>query len=657
MKQSGGAAPIALGSFVLAAASMAVVLSSAGGAPEPVPAGLPDPGMFVGWALPAARLLLDVALVAVVGFLLAATFLLPGRGDQVEGIAVDAARAAARASAVWCVAALALFVLTTSDTFARPLGTLGWSLLSQLATETSIGRALLLHAAVAAVGAVVLRWSLSVRWLVAWLGITLATLVPLTSAGHSASSGSHDLAGVSLALHVASASLWIGGLAALGWVALRGSKRFAPALTRYSVLAGWAFALVAVSGVVNGAVRLGSWSEVFSSAYGRVVVVKVVLLGGLGLFGLVQRRRLAAQQAGFGAVALLELLLMAAVVGLSVALARTPTPVGEILSTPAEEILGGPVPPAPGVARILWGFSGNGVGLLVVGLGTALYLRGWWTLRRRGDHWPVGRLLAWLVGMTVVAWSTFGGLGVYSHVLFSAHMVSHMMLSMVAPIFLVLAAPMTLALRTLPGPRQPGEKSPRSLLNGFLHSRFSQVLTFPLVPPLIFVGSLYGLYFTPLFGTMMDSHWGHAVMELHFLAAGTLFYYVVIGVDPQPRQVPPLARFGLLLLTLPFHAFFAIAVMSSNRVFASDYWELLDRPYSTDLLRDQYVGGSIAWALGEVPLLVVMIALFVQWIRSDQREARRLDRQADRDEDAALEAYNAHLRDLAEHGRRRDPDA
>ncbi len=172
---------------------------------------------------------------------------------------------------------------------------------------------------------------------------------------------------------------------------------------------------------------------------------------------------------------------------------------------------------------------------------------------------------------------------------------------------------------------------------------------------MLFVGSLYGLYFSGAFESLMGNHWGHAIMELHFLAVGTLFYYVLIGVDPAPRAIAPLVRFGMLLVTVPFHAFFAVVVMSSNTVFAGDYWRSLHRPYRTDLLADQYLGGGMAWAMGEIPLILVMGAILVQWYRSDAREAKRFDRSESRTGDEQLEAYNARLRDLAEHGKRRDP--
>lgn len=641
--------------FLLAAGVLVVFLELGGGAPKPpLSSDIPDPGAFVGWAVPFTKLLTDAAAVIVIGFLAAAVFLLPSKGE-VEGLSVQAVRIAVRWATVWSVASIFYFFVKVGDTFAAPLTGLRSAYVTGFA-DTSEGRAILLQALAAGLVAVAARWTLGTSSLAAILGLALAAMAPIALTGHTASSGSHDLATTSLLLHLIGVTLWVGGLVALGWVALRGSKRLEPAIARFSSLALWSFVIIGVSGMVNAAVRLGSFGEVFGSDYGRLVLAKVAALVVLGALGVWQRRRIVDQGAGFLRLALTELFLMSATIGLAVALSRTPPPVGEnVLKTPIEELLGGPLPAAPTVLRLLWGWSGNGVGLAVVGLGTALYLRGVWAMRKRGDAWPVGRTISWLLGMLVISWATFGGLGVYSHVLFSAHMASHMLLSMVAPIFLVLGAPITLALRTLPGPRQPGEASPRTMLLAVLHSRFSQLVTFPLVGPLLFVGSLYGLYFSGLFETLMGNHWGHPIMELHFLTVGILYYYVLIGIDPAPRSISPLVRFGMLLVTVPFHAFFAIAVMSSNTVFAADYWRALERPYRVDLLADQYLGGGMAWAMGEIPLILVMGAILVQWFRSDSREAKRFDRSESRTGDEELEAYNARLRDLAEHGKRRDP--
>lgn len=635
---------------------LVAALEIGGGAPETVPAGIPDPGLLTGWGLPVTKLITDFSAVGVIGFLAAAVFLMPSSGPTIQGLSVEAVGIAGRCAAVWAVSTMVLFFFTVSDVFALPLtGSTKWSLVSQFVDNTSLGRGILGQLAFAIVIWALSRWVIGVKGVAGLLGLALAGLIPISLTGHSAGSGSHDLAIVSLLLHLGGVTLWVGGLAALAWIAWRGSKRLDAAILRFSTLAAWCFAIVGVSGAFNASVRIGSWGALFSTSYGLLVIGKVAALVALGVFGMRQRRRIIARQAGFTALAWRELLIMGMTIGLAIALSRTPTPVPtDLYQSAVEELIGGPFPPAPTAWRILWGWSPNGVGLAVVGLGSALYLRGVWAMRSRGAEWPVGRTISWFAGMLLISWSTFGGLGVYSHVLFSAHMASHMVLSMVAPIFLILAAPMTLALRTLPGPRQSGEVGPRQLLMAFLHSRFSRFVTHPLVGPALFVGSLYVLYFTPLFGVLMNNHLGHAIMVVHFLTVGTLYYYVLIGIDPSPRRLDPLVRFGGLLVTVPFHAFFSIIVMQSDQLLAGGYWRSLDRPYLTDLLHDQYVGGGIAWAMGEIPLVLVMGALLVQWVKSDAREARRFDRSESRTDDRELEAYNAYLAGLQEHGKRRD---
>jgi putative copper resistance protein D len=355
---------------------------------------------------------------------------------------------------------------------------------------------------------------------------------------------------------------------------------------------------------------------------------------------------------------------MIATVALAVGLSRSPTPATEsVKQTPATDLLGFPLPPRPTLARYAFGFVPNGFMIAIVVLAGALYATGLLSLRRRGIHWPVGRTIAWYGGLAILLYAACGGLGLYAHVLFSAHMTAHMVLSMVAPIPLVLAAPITLAIRTLPGPRVPGDLSPRQVLLRVLHSRVVAVLSHPVVALALFVGSLYGLYFTGLFTRLMGSHLGHVAMEVHFLAVGLLFFWVLIGVDPHPRQVQPLLKVVVLFAGMALHAFFAVALMSSTTPFGESYWSRLNRPYLTDLVADQVRGGQISWALDEVPMLLVLAAVFIQWIRSDEREARRIDRQLDREAHKAapasgeLTAYNAYLAALAERDRRAAPPA
>ena len=128
----------------------------------------------------------------------------------------------------------------------------------------------------------------------------------------------------------------------------------------------------------------------------------------------------------------------------------------------------------------------------------------------------------------------------------------------------------------------------------------------------------------------------------------------MIGIDPAPRNVPPLGKIAMVFAPVPLHAFFGVILMGMTGILAEDFYRSLQLPWQTDLLADQQLGGGIAWAAGELPLVVVLLALLIQWRRSDRRDAVRMDRAAERDNDAELAAYNAMLAQLAARDRRGD---
>lgn len=632
-----------------------------------------DPGRVTAWTLPILDLLVDVIGVATVGLLLVGAVLLPAPGGELAGLALRAYRWAAWSALTWVLLLVAQTAFTISDAFGVAVPELSSRIWFSYLFDTTPGSAALWQVGLALAVAVGARWALRSREALLLLLLAIVAMSPPALTGHSASSTSHSLATVSLLLHVVPAALWVGGLLGLFWVAVVGSRRLGHAVGRFSHLALWCVATLLASGFANAAVRL-EWSDLVTSAYGGLVLAKsaaLVLLAGIGWL---HRRRTvprleppAPERAGqdtsvrraFVSLALVELAVMGATIAIAAALSRSPTPPKEAAEVDlAAELIGHSMPAAPTPWRLITGFGADGVGMAIVGLVGALYLTGILALRRRGDRWPVGRTLTFGAGLLVLAWSTFGGLGAYSHVLFSAHMGAHMVLSMVVPILFVLGAPITLALRTLPGARVPGELGPRQLLLGLLHSRVVLVLTHPVVAAGQFVVGLYAVYFTGLFGWLMETHFGHVAMQLHFLASGLWLFWVIVGIDPGPRTLAPLWRFGLLMIVMPFHAFFSVTIMSYENVIAVNYYRLLDRPYRTDLLEDQYLGGSLSWALGEVPIVMVLVALFVTWVRSDAREARRVDRAADRDgDDGALEQYNAWLSRLNAAEREREERA
>lgn len=311
-------------------------------------------------------------------------------------------------------------------------------------------------------------------------------------------------------------------------------------------------------------------------------------------------------------------------------------------------ILGYEFPGAPSPLRMLtfWRFDPFlSVGGLLL---AALYLAGVVRLRRRGDRWPVGRTVSWLAGCTALVFATGSGFRAYGSAMFSIHMIEHMTLNMFVPVLLVLGAPVTLALRALPSAAPGAPPGPREWIVRAVHSPFTAFLSNPITAFLLFVGSLYAVYFSPLFDILVRYHWGHELMSLHFMLTGYLFYWGIIGIDPGPRRLPFIGRLALLFATMPFHAFFGIAMMTKTTAVGGDYYTTMALPWVSSLTDDQHLGGAIAWGASEVPVLIVAIALVAQWARQDRRAGVRADRHADAAYgDDELEAYNAMLRELA----------
>jgi putative copper resistance protein D len=256
-----------------------------------------------------------------------------------------------------------------------------------------------------------------------------------------------------------------------------------------------------------------------------------------------------------------------------------------------------------------------------------LYLLGVWTLRRRGDRWPLGRTLAFVVlGMGSFVLATSSGLSTYDTTLLSVHMVQLMVLSMVVPLSLALGAPVTLALRTLPA-------GPRRWLLAVLHSRVAKVLAFAPLAFLLYVISPWALYFTSWYDASLHHELVHEMMHVHLVLVGTLFFWPIVGVDPVPGRVGYPFRVLLVVLTLPFHAFLGVTIMSEDTLIGGSWYpDLHHGPMASWLpepLADQHLAGGILWSSGDLVGLIFFAVLFTQWVRSSMREAAREDRRLD----------------------------
>ena len=512
-------------------------------------------------------------------------------------------------------------------------------------TQTSLGKSYLIQ-----IVAVLIVLIIPLKKLLGSYLSLLIALIAITSPvfqSHGSSSGRHGLAIGALVIHVIALSFWVGGL--FGLTQLSKQQKLI-ALPRFSEIALWSAITVAISGAATAWTRLDSL-QAWQSKYGVITLVKISLTFTLIGFGALHRRWII--KSDYPSVFRLitaEIGIMFATVFVGSWLSTVNPPEREISSTPAPLVTGIEMPAPPTFSRVLLGYEADGLMLGLLVFLVALYIKGVIILTKRGDKWPVGRTIAFALGISAVDFATSGGLGLYSHFAFSNHMMAHMVLGMIAPIGIVLGAPITLALRTLPLGRNQQESGIRGVFIELLHSKLSKFYTNPVIALAIFDGSLFALYFTPLFGKLMQGHSGHFFMSLHFLLAGFLFFQVLIGIDPLPRKVPHIAKIVVIFAAMSIHAFFSISVMSATTLLDGGYFELLQRPWATDLLADQKLGGAIGWAMGEVPILLALLATFMQWLKSDKNEAARIDRAADRaaamGEDDDLARYNRYLAQL-----------
>lgn len=619
-------------------------------------AGVPDPGPITTYGIPALTALGQLSASIALGSAVFAAFFVPPQSDGLLDIGgFRAMKVASMASMIWAVCALALIPLSISNASGHSLSTTMQPENLRVAFgQVADARTWAWTAGLAILATIVSRQALRWGWVFAALLATSASLLPAALAGHSSAGGNHDLGTNSLILHIGAAAVWTGGLVAVLTYAFAGGQWRTLAVRRFSRVAFWCIIVVGISGVVNGLIRVPI-GDIFSDLYGRIVLAKVVALVVLGVLGLWHRRRTIAsldaddepRRSVFVRFAFVESLVFAVTFGIAAGLSRTPPPpIDTAALTPAETVIGYRIDAPPTFTRIIgdWRFDliFGTIAIVLAGV----YLRGVLRLRRRGDEWPVGRTVAWLLGCACLLFASSSGLGVYGPAMFSMHMIAHMAMSMLIPVLLVLGGPITLALRAIAPAGRSNPPGPREWIQSAIHSPVSRFMANPLIATVLFVGSFYVLYLGGLFDVAVDYHAAHLAMNAHFLISGYIFYWVVIGIDPAPRELSPIAKLGMVLGTLPFHAFFGVALMMSNAVIAQPYYRSLNLPWAYNLFDDQRVGGGIAWAAGEIPLVIVMLALLIQWRRQDMKQAKRFDRREDRDHDSELDAYNEMLKQM-----------
>ena len=627
-----------------ALASVIIGMLYGGGA---APLQFSDPGPVVRWGQPIVKLVLNLSMATAIGTLVLSAF----AGNEQERQRLQPV--ASWAAALWLGASAIYFLLTYLSASGTQLsyGPEFSEGLWLFATQIELGSLLAANVLIALVVSLSTMAFTGTRMVAVNAAIAAAGLYPLAESGHASSDVGHTIAVNSMLLHLVGISVWVGGLVALYSVFYANSERAGVLVSRYSTLALFAFILVAISGVTSGYIRLYEPSDLLST-YGLMLIGKSVLLIALGAFGALHRLKLVSEftktAKGFWKLVTLELTVMGLAMGLGTALALTPLPISDaefVPPTPAQLLTGDPLPPELTDAAWLTVWDPDPLWATVAVLGIALYLHGVKVLRDRGDKWPLSRTIPWVLGMVVLFYVTNGAPHAYQEYLFSVHMVGHMMLSMLVPVLLVPGAPVTLLSRAQAA-RTDGSRGLREWVLWAVHTPYAWFISQPIVAGLNFALSLVMFYYTPLFRWATEEHLGHQWMLVHFLIVGYLFVQSLIGVDPQPHRPGYPIKLMLLIGTMAFHAFFGLGLMNERGLLLADWFGSMGRTWGDDPLADQAVGGAFAWGVGELPTIVITLIVVTQWYRSDIRERKRLDRQADRTGNKELEEYNLMFEQL-----------
>lgn len=623
-----------------------------GGAADPRM--LADPGEVVRYGIPILRTIVNIAVAGLVGSVVLAAWVLDTERPEYR-VSMDIAAAS---GALLTVASAATLLFTYSDITTMPFSASAQfgAGLAQYVTTVELGQLWLWELVFAAVVTVLAFAIRSRKATLLVLVFALLTTLPLAQQGHAAGAAGHSQAVNSLLLHLVGAAVWLGGLLTLVFLSkVVDRERLSLLVSRYSTLALLAFIVVSASGVVSAWLRVGSFDALFNSGYGQLVILKTVALVGLGGFGALQRvyliPRIATSPRGgaiFAWLVVAELAVMGLASGIAGALGRSATPVPmdpatEVVgATPSEILSGDPMPPELTPMSFLTEWKYDLAWGMLCFFGIVFYIAGVIRLRKRGDKWPIGRTISWVFGLLFLFYATNGPMNAYEQTLFSVHMMGHMVYNMIIPLALVLGGPVTLALRTVKK-RTDGSWGGREWIMWGVQCTFSKIITQPIVAAVVFVGSLWIFYFSPIARWTMSEHLGHQWMIIHFLLAGYIFCLTMVGIDPIPNRYSPPFRLVILFATMASHAFFGVTLMTGNGLLLADWYGAMGRTWGPTPLEDQRTGGGIAWAIGELPTLGLALAVAVQWARSDDREQKRRDRAEARSGDAELRAYNEML--------------
>lgn len=620
--------------------TLAVLWVALGAAGATAPREVLDPGTLVRWGLPLATSVHHLAMSITWAGLVFATTVVPRRAPA-TGTGQTAARqtrlehpafaramtVAAAAAAVWTLAAVTIIVLSYADTIGAPVsGSAEFTAqLGYYVSRLIPGQAWAVTAATAALTTTLAVLARSPGPVAATTVVALAAVIPLSQLGHVAGVDDHNGAVNALALHLLGAGIWTGGIIVLALLTpllthpAAGHRAARSVLVRFSALAGVAFALVLISGIINTAYRIGGWDGL-NSGYGALVIAKTIATVVLGVLGYLNRRAITAATPTPGRVWRLitvEVFILCAVMALGVALGRTPTPVPlerEPDITEAEILTGYLLPPPLSFSGWFTQWRLDWLWIAVAILAAGLYLAGVRRLRGTGAPWPVARTIAFLAGLVLLVYITCAAMALYAPILFSVHTTAHLLLAFPVPLLLIAGRPGALVTALVPA-RTDGSTGWRELATTWRTSRVGVLLARPVPAAVLALAGLGVFYYTPAFALALHTHVGHELMNTTAVALGLIFAAAVLAPAGDRKTVH--AQALTLVGVATALGAWAVAIAVSPVVLQAEWFSGLGRNWGPSPLADQQsAAGSILLA-GALPLLATALTVLARGHQHD----------------------------------------
>ncbi len=232
----------------------------------------------------------------------------------------------------------------------------------------------------------------------------------------------------------------------------------------------------------------------------------------------------------------------------------------------------------------------------------AVYCTALYTLKKKQQNWPLHRSIMFFTGVLCALVTVVGPFAHWAHSNFIIHMAGHLLLGMLAPLLMVLAAPLTLFLKALP-------VDSAKKITFILRSRPAGLLTHPVITSLLNVGGLWILYTTSLYSMMHEYVGLHIIIHFHVFVAGYLFTASLLYIDPTSHRKSYLYRSIILILALAGHG------------ILSKY--IYGHPPEGVPVSQAEAGGMLMYYGGDAIDLMIVFFLCLHWFRATRPRSSR----------------------------------